>query len=99
MFGIVQHAVPLWAFGLLIIACSILASEIGGLTRRRFAPGTPKTSGNIDGYIVGAIFGLLAFMISFTFSVAINRFDSRRAWAVREATAISTAYLRASLLD
>ncbi|MDB6122664.1 MAG: hypothetical protein JWQ71_1657 [Pedosphaera sp.] len=48
--------------------------------------------------IVGAMFGLLAFMLGFTFSLAATRFDARRALVVDEANAIGTTYLRAGLL-
>jgi hypothetical protein len=45
-----------------------------------------------------AVFALLGLMIAFTFSGALNRFDTRRAQAVDEANAIGTAYLRVDLL-
>jgi hypothetical protein len=50
-------------------------------------------------YVITAIFGLLAFVIGLTFSIAIERFETRRGLVAEEANAISTAYLRASLLD
>lgn len=42
--------------------------------------------------------GLLALMISFTFAMALSRFDARRDALLREANAIGTAALRARLL-
>lgn len=42
--------------------------------------------------------GLLALMISFTFSMALSRFDERRDAVLNEANAIGTAGLRALLL-
>lgn len=45
-----------------------------------------------------ATLGLLALMIGFTFSVALNRFDTRRGLLIDEANAIGTAELRARLL-
>jgi hypothetical protein len=45
-----------------------------------------------------AVFALLGLMIAFTFSGALNRFDTRRAQAVDEANAMGTAYLRIALL-
>ncbi|WP_182912038.1 hypothetical protein [Sphingomonas cavernae] len=52
-----------------------------------------------DGYIIAAIFALLAFLTGLTFSIALDRFDTRRGLVAEEANAISTAYLRASLFD
>lgn len=46
----------------------------------------------------GAILGLLALMIGFTFSMALSRFEARRDGAVIEAAAIGTTALRARLL-
>jgi hypothetical protein len=45
-----------------------------------------------------AVLGLLALMISFTFSMALNRFEARRDALLSEANAIGTAALRARLL-
>ena len=46
----------------------------------------------------GAILGLLALMIGFTFSMALSRYEARRDGAVTEAAAIGTTALRARLL-
>lgn len=52
----------------------------------------------ISPMIPSSIFGLLALILSFTFSMAISRYEDRRRLTVEEANAISTAYLRARLL-
>ncbi len=46
----------------------------------------------------GAVFGLLALMIGFTFAMALSRFEARRDAVVNEANAIVTTALRARLL-
>lgn len=46
----------------------------------------------------GAVFGLLALLIGFTFSGALTRFDTRRQLIVEETNCIGTAYLRLDLL-
>ena len=43
--------------------------------------------------------GLLALLVAFTFSIALERFDTRRVNVLNEANAIGTTYLRAQLLD
>lgn len=50
------------------------------------------------GAIVGATFGLLAFLLGFTFNLAATRFEQRKLLVVQEASAITTAYLRSDFL-
>jgi hypothetical protein len=48
--------------------------------------------------LAGAVYGLLALLIAFTFAGAASRFDSRRHLVVEEANAIGTAYLRVDVV-
>jgi hypothetical protein len=48
--------------------------------------------------IQAAVLGLLALLLGFTFSMAVERYETRRSLVVQEADAINTTYLRASLL-
>jgi len=50
------------------------------------------------GVVDGAVYGLLALLIGFSFSGASTRFDQRRTIVAREANAIGTAWLRIDLL-
>jgi len=50
------------------------------------------------GVIEGAIFGLLSLLVAFTFSGAVERFDTRRHLVTEEAVRISTAWDRIDLL-
>ena len=50
------------------------------------------------GAVEGAVFGLMALLIAFTFSGAATRFDVRRALVIEEANDIGTAWLRLDLL-
>lgn len=43
--------------------------------------------------------GLLALLVAFTFSIALERFDTRRVNVLHEANAIGTTYLRTQLLE
>lgn len=100
---------PLWALGLVILGLTIGARELGrwlGRRNKRLQAAQETSDGEseeevaeAEGYIIGAIFGLLALMVGFTFSIAQDRFDNRRAWGAEEATAIATAYMRADLFD
>lgn len=96
---------PLWLLGLLVIAVAVIALEAGAWWGRRQLAlskegvGAAPEKSDAQGHIIGSVFGLLAFLIGLTFSIALDRYDSRRGWAAEEATAISTAYLRAELFD
>lgn len=85
------------AAGLLAI---LLAALEGGFRAGRRATGDTDAgaSGEI-GVIQGAILGLLALLLAFSFGAAGERFVERQDLIVQEANAIGTAYLRADLLD
>jgi Protein of unknown function (DUF4239) len=70
------------------------ASEIGRLVGARLVG---RGSGDVS-TLEGAILGLLALMIGFTFAMALSRFEARRDAVVNEANAIGTTALRARLL-
>src|SRR5262245_20373776 len=50
------------------------------------------------GTVEGAVFGLLALLVAFSFSGAAARFDTRRQLIIAETNDIGTAYLRLDLL-
>lgn len=84
------------AFGLMFIV-AIGAAQCGfSLAQRMRARAT-----NLEafGSIQTAMFSILGLLLAFTFSLALSRFDARRIAVVNEATAISTAALRAEVLD
>lgn len=103
MFGPMAHSFPLWGLALITFFSCILASQFGmqisRWQRSRHPGSTDKVQSTAEGYIVAAVFGLLAFVIGLTFSIAVNRYDARRLLVVEEANAIGTAYLRADLFD
>lgn len=49
--------------------------------------------------VSGSLLGILALLLGFTFSLSLQRFDSRSDAVVYEANCIGTAYLRIDLLD
>ncbi len=51
------------------------------------------------GPMVGALLGMLAFVLAFTFSMASSQHDLRKQNVLEEANSIGTAYLRADLID
>jgi hypothetical protein len=89
-------AIPQW--GLFAIFAALLGLAIEGgyrLGRYRHAPDEKEQS---VGAMVASILGLVALVLSFTFSLAASRFDARRQAVLEEANAIGTTFLRARFL-
>ncbi len=82
---------PIFLVGLVII---LGFAEIG----RRLGVRARDKGGDNVSTLEGAILGLLALMIGFTFSMSLSRFDDRRKAILEEANAIGTTALRARLL-
>lgn len=78
----------------LLFGC-MLAFQEGG---RRLGLHDPKGERPDSSATEGAVYGVLALLIAFTFSGAANRYDARRHLVVDEANAIGTAWLRIDLL-
>ncbi len=74
------------------VAVLLAAAEIGHIFGSRTV-GEANVS-----TLEGAILGLMALMIGFTFSMALSRFDARRDAVLNEANSIGTTALRARLL-
>ena len=85
-----------------MIAFLLLASMAGFIElgfrlglRKKNATADAKTHINA---IQSSIIGILALVLGFTFSLALQRFDNRSEAVAAEANAIGTTYLRAQLL-
>ena len=72
--------------------------EVGRRMGVRQLASDPETVKSRGGAVEGAVFGLMALLIAFTFSGAAARFDVRRELVVEEANDIGTAWLRLDLL-
>jgi hypothetical protein len=73
-----------------------LSVEFGGLIRRWH----PAQEGEREhlAVLTNATLTLLALVIAFSFSMAVNRYDQRKNYEEEEANAIGTEYARAGLL-
>src|SRR5688500_2720349 len=76
----------------------LLFLELGRRVRLRQLDRDPTGGGAGVGVVEGAVFGLLALLIGFTFSSAASRFDGRRQLIADEVNAVGTAWLRIDLL-
>lgn len=91
---------PVWVIGLILLALMAGGFFVGRWLKRRALANERKTrETSFNGFIVSAVLGLLALLMGFTFSLAIQRFEERRQVVLQEANGIGTAYLRAQLLD
>jgi len=82
----------------LIFLASLLAIHGAWAIGRRLGSRTQGVDAGSVAAMEASILGLLALMIGFSFSVALNRFESRRDAVLKEANSIGTTALRARLL-
>jgi hypothetical protein len=97
-FAAFLNGLPLWGVfcftGMLILVTVETGFRVGRARRRRREGAAEEPLGPV----VGAILGLLAFMLAFTFGIAGSRFEARKRLFLDEVNAIGTASLRAGLL-
>ena len=78
----------------LVLGAITVGIRLGALRKKRLGN---EPEGPV-GSVAGAVLGLLAFLLAFTFSIASSRFDTRKQLLLDEVNAIRTAALRADLL-
>jgi hypothetical protein len=86
---------PVLAVGLLVL---ITGAAVGGLVvgrSRRHHQGLRESSGVLQ----GALLGFMGLILAFGLSLALGRYESRRAAVVDDANTIGTTYLRAQTLE
>ena len=76
----------------------VLAIEIGFRVGLWFTKESNDAARSHVGGVLSSLLGILALLLGFTFSMALQRFDNRSVALVEEANAIGTCYLRAALL-
>jgi hypothetical protein len=97
-------AAPIWLIGIILFGGMLAAARLGSWLRRRHEKAAhdkdkDDKSSDQEGLIVSSVMGLLALLVGFTFSLALDRFDGRRTGVLEEANAIGTTYLQTQLLD
>lgn len=91
-------SLPLWAVYILAVILLLLATEAGYRLSKLLQRYRPDTAEASVGTLSGATLALLAFLLAFVTSTAVNSFTARRQAVVAEANAIGTTYLRAGYL-
>jgi hypothetical protein len=101
-FAVWIDATSLWWIAFWLLLAMIVASQVGNVIRRRLRRKLAANAKNLDeavDSVLSATLGLLALLMGFTFALAVDRFETRRARVLEEANAIGTTYLRAQLLE
>jgi hypothetical protein len=91
-------ALPLWAFFVVILLIALGSVEAGYLLgKSKYKRGKQDQNAPLS-EMVGALLGLLALILAFTFGFGAQRFEARRQAILDEANAIGTTYLRTKML-
>jgi hypothetical protein len=92
---------PIWLICLVVVVLLIGGHEVGVRLRRRVGREAERGESveKIGGNYLGASLGLLALLVGFSFSMAIERYTAQRALVSEEANAISTTWRRLETLQ
>jgi len=88
---------PIWIVAVLLVAMTISA-ELGFWLGHRWYSRTDDVRRGHFGSVLGSLLGLLALLLSFTFSMSANRYDTRRQLVVTDANGLEGLYLQSSFL-
>jgi hypothetical protein len=98
MFMEMLYGNNLWLiFGITVIIF-FLATEAGFRVARTGRSNDDEAGRSEIGTLQGAILGLLALLMGFTFSMALSRYEVRKMMVLDESNAIGTTYLRTQML-
>ena len=89
---------PIWAVFAGTIVVVMVALEAGYLLGRVMHRRSEEEKESPVSAIAGAILGLAAFMLAFTFGIVSERYDAKRALVREDAVAIRTAWQRSDFL-
>lgn len=88
---------PSWALAFLLVAL-IGATTFAGFALGRYLRKHQEALREPFGVLQGALLGVVGLILAFGLTLAIGRYEDRRAATVTEANAIGTSYLRAQLI-
>ena len=90
-------SLPTWALALVIFAVVLLACILGAVLAQIHLGRSDRLREPL-GIVQGAILGVVGLILAFGMTLAIDRYENRRAAVVDDANTISTTYLRAQTL-
>src|SRR3954454_3746829 len=95
--GSMFFALSTWQVALLVLAV-IAAATAAGHVSGRYLRERSDTLREPFGVLQAALLGVVGLILAFGLSLAVGRYEDRRAATVAEANAIGTTYLRAQLI-
>jgi hypothetical protein len=93
----VFFSLPSWALAIIIFAV-IAAATAAGYTTGRYLRVHEAKLREPFGVLQAALLGVVGLILAFGLTLAVERYEDRRAATVTEANAIGTTYLRAQLI-
>src|SRR5262249_27283101 len=90
-------SLPSWAVALILLAI-IGAATAAGFGLGRYLREHEAKLREPFGVLQGALLGVVGLILAFGLTLAVGRYEDRRAATVAEANAIGTSYLRAQLV-
>jgi hypothetical protein len=98
LYGLIDKF-PLWAIFIITTAAFLLSYEFGFRAGRWRGAKRVHEHEVVVRSMVGAMAGLLTFMLAFTFWIAATHYDASRQALLNEANAIKTTFLRADFFN
>jgi hypothetical protein len=98
MSGELLYGVSLWLIASVMLILLVLVTEAGYRAGGKVRSRLEETARSQVGVISGALLGLLALLLGFTFAMAQSRYALRQELVVEEANDIGTTYLRSRML-
>lgn len=89
---------PVWVFFVVFAVITLACYEIGFRVGRWWQEREPGEQEGPTDTMVGALLGLMAFLLAVTMGMAADRFDTRRGMVLEDANAIRAVYLQADYL-
>jgi hypothetical protein len=86
-----------WVAVALFVAMMVVGELAARLGRRWYPRADDLRRGHFVA-VLGSVLGLLALLLSFTYAMAANRYDTRRQGVVREANVLGALFLQSRLL-
>ena len=90
-------SLPTWVVAVVLVAL-IGGATVAGFALGRYLRKHQAVLREPFGVLQGALLGVVGLILAFGLTLAVGRYQDRRAAAVAEANAIGTSYLRAQLL-
>jgi len=89
---------PIWILFIFVLVVVLIAMEAGYRLEKKFDRSRSDNE-TLVSVIVGAVLGLLGFILAFTFSIVYARFEARKELVRQDASAIERVWLRSQFMD